>query len=303
MNCVNAVVVIPARYASTRLPGKLILPEVKAITGRYIIEHVYQNVKQAKHIHKVIVAADNQLIYDIVKGFGGEVEMTSVLHTSGTDRIAEVAGHLDADVVVNVQGDEPEVSANMVDQVIDTLVEDKETVMSTLANIIKDATELANPNVVKVVLDNCGYALYFSRSQIPYVRDGKDPIKVTVHPHLNIPPPPFSPSVRGTGGETQGDNEYSPPLVGGVRGGEELLPIKEPGVAFLKHLGIYAYRRDFLLKYSKLPASSLEDAEKLEQLRALSNGYKIKVAITNYTSRGIDTREDLMAFIERYKHD
>ena len=192
----NAVVVIPARYASTRLPGKLILPEVKVVTGRYIIEHVYQNVMQAKHIHKVIVATDNQFIYDIVKGFGGEVEMTSVLHTSGTDRIAEVAGHLDADVIVNVQGDEPEVSANMVDQVIDTLVEDKETVMATLANIIKDATELANPNVVKVVLDNCGYALYFSRSQIPYVRDGKD-------------------------------------------------PIKEPGVTFLKHLGIYAYRKDF----------------------------------------------------------
>jgi len=254
MKSAKAVVVIPARYASTRLHGKLILPEVRAVTGRYIIEHVYQNVRQAKRIHKVIVATDNQLIYDIVKGFGGEVEMTSRSHTSGTDRIAEVAGHLDADVIVNVQGDEPEVHANMIDQVIDTLVEDKETVMATLANIIKDATELANPNVVKVVLDNRGYALYFSRSQIPYVRDGKD-------------------------------------------------PINEPGVTFLKHLGMYAYRREFLLRYSKLPASVLESAEKLEQLRALSNGYKIKVAITNYTSRGIDTREDLMAFIERYKHD
>ena len=254
MKSAKAVVVIPARYASTRLPGKLILPEVKAVTGRYIIEHVYQNVRQAKRIHKVIVATDNQLIYDIVKGFGGEVEMTSRSHTSGTDRIAEVAGRLDADIIVNVQGDEPEVSANMIDQVIDILVEDKETGMATLANIIKDATELANPHVVKVVVDNCGYALYFSRSQIPYVRDSKD-------------------------------------------------PIKEPGVAFLKHLGIYAYRKDFLLKYSKLPASSLEDAEKLEQLRALSNGYKIKVAITNYASRGIDTMEDLTAFMERYKHD
>ncbi|MBI2472081.1 MAG: 3-deoxy-manno-octulosonate cytidylyltransferase [Planctomycetes bacterium] len=250
----NAVVVIPARYASTRLPGKLILPEVKTVTGKYIIEHVYQNVKQAKRIHKVIVATDNQLIYDIVKGFGGEVEMTSVTHTSGTDRIAEVAGRLDADVIVNVQGDEPEANANMIDQVIEVLVEDKEAVMATLANMIKDAKELANSNVVKVVLDNCGYALYFSRSQIPFVRDDKDPIKV-------------------------------------------------PGLTFLKHLGIYAYQRDFLLKYPKLPPSPLEDAEKLEQLRALSNGYKIKVAITNYTSRGIDTREDLTAFMERYKHD
>ena len=254
MKSAKAVVVIPARYASTRLPGKLILPEVKAVTGRYIIEHVYQNVRQAKRIHKVIVATDNQFIYDIVKGFGGEAEMTSLSHTSGTDRIAEVAKRLDADIIVNVQGDEPEVSANMVDQVVDTLAEDTGGVMATLANTIKDSTELANPHVVKVVLDNCGYALYFSRSQIPYVRDGKD-------------------------------------------------PIKESGVTFLKHLGIYAYRRDFLLKYSKLPVSSLENAEKLEQLRALSNGYKIKVAITNYASRGIDTREDLTAFMERYKHD
>ena len=250
----KAVVVIPARYASTRLPCKLILPEVKSITGRYIIEHVYQNIKQARRIHKVIVATDSQRIYDIVKGFGGEVEMTSASHTSGTDRIAEVAGRLDADIIVNVQGDEPEMNAAMVDQVIDTLVEDQAAVMGTLAHKIKDAAELANPNVVKVVLDNCGYALYFSRSQIPYVRDSKD-------------------------------------------------PINEPGITFLRHLGIYAYRRDFLLQYSKLPASSLEQVEKLEQLRALSNGYKIKVAITQYTSRGIDTQDDLIAFLERYKHD
>lgn len=250
----KAVVVIPARHASTRLPSKLILPEVKSVTGRYIIEHVYQNVKTARRIQKVIIATDSQLIYDIVKGFGGEVEMTSVSHTSGTDRIAEVAGRLAADVIVNVQGDEPEMNATMVDQVVDTLVEDKAAVMATLAQRINEASELANPNVVKVVLDNFGYALYFSRSQIPYVRESKD-------------------------------------------------PIHEPGIIFLRHLGIYAYRRDFLLKYSRLPASPLEHSEKLEQLRALSNGYKIKVAITQYTSRGIDTRDDLTAFLEKYKHD
>lgn len=250
----KAVVVIPARYASTRLPSKVILPEVKSITGKYIIEHVYQNVRQAKRIHRVIVATDNRLIYDIVQGFGGDVEMTSESHTSGTDRIAEVAGRLDADIVVNVQGDEPEMNAAMVDQVIETLADDRTAVMATLAHKIKDATELSNPNVVKVVLDNCGYALYFSRSQIPYVRDRKD-------------------------------------------------PIDEPCITFLRHLGIYAYRRNFLLQYSKLPASSLEQVEKLEQLRALSNGYKIRVAITPHTSRGIDTRDDLIAFLERYKHD
>ncbi len=254
MKSAKAVVIIPARYASTRLPCKLILPEVKSVTGRYIIEHVYQNVKQARRIDRVIVATDNQRIYDIVRGFGGDVEMTSVLHTSGTDRIAEVAGRLDADIIVNVQGDEPEMHASVVDQVIETLVGDPVAVMATLAHVITDAAELSNPNVVKVVLDNRGYALYFSRSQIPCVRDRKD-------------------------------------------------PINEPGIVFLRHLGIYAYKRDFLLQYSKLPASSLEQAEKLEQLRALSNGYKIKVAITGYTSKGIDTQDDLMAFLERYKHD
>ena len=254
MNGIKAVVIIPARYASTRLPMKLILPEVKSFTGRYIIEHVYQNVKSAKRINKVIVATDHQRIFDIVKEFGGEAEMTSVSHTSGTDRIAEVARKLNADIIVNVQGDEPEVNAVMVDQVVDALAEDKEAVIATLANRIKDTEELTNPNVVKVVLDNRGYALYFSRSQIPFVRDSKN-------------------------------------------------PINESGAVFLRHLGIYSYRREFLLKYSKLPASALESVEKLEQLRVLSNGFKIKVAITNYTSRGIDTKEDLMAFMERYKHD
>jgi len=251
MNKLNAVVIIPARYASTRLPGKLILPEVKAATGKYIIEHVYQNVKLSRRLERVIVATDNQLIYDIVKGFGGEVEMTSPTHESGTDRIAEVAGRLKADIIVNVQGDEPEVNANMVDLVVDALAGDDGAVMSTLAHVIKDEADLANPNVVKVALDNNGYALYFSRLPIPYIRD------------------------RGCGA----------------------------GVAHLRHLGIYAYRKDFLLRYSKLPPSPLEGAEKLEQLRALSNGYKIKVSITGDTSIGIDTREDLVAFMGKFKHD
>lgn len=254
MNKLSAIVIIPARYASTRLPGKLILPEVKAVTGKYIIEHVYQNVKLSRRLERVIVATDNQLIYDIVKGFGGEVEMTSPAHESGTDRIAEVAGRLKADIIVNVQGDEPEVNANMVDLVVDALAGDDGAAMSTLAHVIKDEAELANPNVVKVVLDNNGYALYFSRLPIPYIRDRER-------------------------------------------------PAGESGVAHLRHLGIYAYRKDFLLRYSKLPPSPLEGAEKLEQLRALSNGYKIKVSITGDTSIGIDTREDLVAFMGKFKHD
>ena len=146
----KAVVVIPARYASTRLPMKLVLSEVKAVTGRYLIEHVYQNVRLAKRINKVIVATDHRQIFDIVKSFGGEAEMTSSMHASGTDRIAEVAGRLDADIIVNVQGDEPEMNAVMVDRVVDALMEDKEAAMATLANKIKDATELTNPNVVRL---------------------------------------------------------------------------------------------------------------------------------------------------------
>lgn len=254
MNNVKIVAIIPARYSSTRLPGKLILPEVKAVTGKYIIEHVYRNVMQAKRLHKAIVATDSTLIYDIVKNFGGEVEMTSSSHISGTDRIKEVAERLDADVVVNIQGDEPEVNASMIDQVIDTLTEDNEAVMATLASKIKDKTEITNPNVVKVVLDNNGYALYFSRAQIPYVRDSK---------YL----------------------------------------LNNPNITFLRHLGIYAYKREFLLKYSQLPSSDLENIEVLEQLRVISNGYKIKVAVTDYTTRGIDTRDDLIAFMEKYRYD
>ncbi|MCF6157828.1 MAG: 3-deoxy-manno-octulosonate cytidylyltransferase [wastewater metagenome] len=250
----KVVVVIPARYASTRLPGKLILPEAKVSTGRYIIEHVYRNVQRARRINRVIVATDSQRIYDIVKAFGGDVEMTSELHTSGTDRIAEVASRLDAGIIINVQGDEPEVRGVMVDQVLDTLIEDDKAVMATLANKITDVSELTDPNVVKVVLDNYGYALYFSRSQIPYVRDRKG-------------------------------------------------PVSEPGITFLRHLGIYAYRRDFLLEYSRLPASPLEYAEKLEQLRVIFNGYKIKVSITDYASNGIDTWDDLKAFLEKYRYD
>jgi 3-deoxy-manno-octulosonate cytidylyltransferase (CMP-KDO synthetase) len=254
MNNVKAVAIIPARYSSTRLPGKLILPEVKAVTGKYIIEHVYQNVKQSRRLHKAIVATDSVLIYDIVKNFHGEVEMTSSTHTSGTDRIAEVAERLDADIIVNIQGDEPEVNASMIDQVIDVLAEDNDATMATLASKITDKAELANPNVVKVVLDNRGYALYFSRSQIPYVRDSK---------YL----------------------------------------FNNQNITFLRHMGIYAYQREFLLRYAKLPSSALENIEMLEQLRAISHGYKIKVAITNYTTRGIDTRDDLIAFMEKYKND
>lgn len=254
MNKNKSVVIIPARYDASRLQGKLILQEVKDITGKYIIEHVYENVKSAKRIEKVIVATDSKRIYEVVKGFGGMAEMTTGEYHSGTDRIAKVAERLDAEFIVNVQGDEPEMNGAMVDLVIDVLEKDENAVMSTLANRIESPEALKDPNCVKVVLDNDGYALYFSRSQIPYVRDNYE---------------------RGQGN----------------------------GIEFLRHLGIYGYRKDFLLRYGSLVPSKLEKAEKLEQLRALSNGYKIKVAITDYVSCGINTKNDLMAFMERHKND
>ncbi len=250
----KAYAVIPARYGSTRLPGKCILPEAKTATGKYIIEHVYSRVKEAKNIEGVMVATDDRRIFDVVKGFGGCAQMTSPRHNSGTERVAEVAEGLDPDIdiIINVQGDEPDIRPEMVDTVVSTLSEDATAAMSTLANPITSTGELNDPHAVKVVIDNNGYALYFSRSPIPY------------------------------GGQTGPDT-----------GGRDV---------FFKHLGIYAYRRDFLIKYASLPPSSLEGAENLEQLRALSNGYKIRVSVTPHRCHGVDTPEDFKEFLDRYRN-
>lgn len=246
--------VIPARYGSTRLPGKLILPEAKTITGKYLIEHVYSRVRQASSVNGVIVAADDQRIADVVKGFGGYVKMTSPAHRSGTDRVAEVARRLDTDIIVNVQGDEPEIRPEMIDAVVSALSRDSEAVMATLANPITTQDELYNPNAVKVVMDNLGYALYFSRSPIPYSMNQL-------------------PALQANLGEG----------------------------TFFRHIGIYSYRRDFLLQYPSLQPSRLEEVERLEQLRVISNGYKIKVALTPYQCQGVDTPEDFSRFLEKFR--
>lgn len=255
----NAIAIIPARYAATRLPGKLILQKVKEITGKHIIEHVYSKASEAKTIKKVIVATDDKRIFDIVKEFGGNVEMTPDNISSGTDRVAWIIKNIDSvkglnpDIVVNVQGDEPEIEGKVIDKVVSILHNDKKYSMSTIATPIELQDEINDPNAVKVVLDNNGNALYFSRAPIPYNRKPKN---------------------------------------SGIYKNEDI---------FLKHLGLYAYRKDFLLKFSSLPCSRLEEIEGLEQLRALSNGYKIKVAITKHNSIGIDTEEDLERFLDRYK--
>ncbi len=244
----NAIVIIPARYASTRLPGKPILERVREATGKYLIQHVCDQAALAPSVRRVIVATDDERIAEVVRGFGGDARMTSDSHRSGTDRIAEVAATLDAPIIVNVQGDEPDIQSAQIEQVIQLLAADAEAMMSTLASPITDETHWLNPANVKVVVGTDGRALYFSRSPIPHIRDS------------------------------------------------EGLP-DDPPCRPLQHLGIYAYRRDFLLSYADLPASPLEDSEKLEQLRALAAGYRIGVGITHHRSIGIDTPEDLESWL------
>ena len=240
----RAVAIIPARYAATRLPGKPIMRDPR---GKYVIEYVCQAASKAKLIDRVIVATDDKRIFDVVTSLGFAAAMTSDKHPSGSDRIAEVARGIAADVVVNIQGDEPQIRPEQIDQVVSLLREAKDCVVSTLASRIELPEELADPNVVKVVVDNEWRALYFSRLPIPCVRGAKDQLRESPAPHL-------------------------------------------------RHIGIYGYRREFLLQYVRLPRPAIEDAEKLEQLRVLASGYKIKVGLTPYRLIGIDTPADFEAF-------
>lgn len=228
--------VIPARYESSRFPGK---PLVE-INNQPMIEHVYKRVEKTDVIDQVIVATDDRRIAEAIKNFGGKVEMTSSDHKSGTDRIAEVAQKINSDIIVNVQGDEPLIKPVMIEQLVKPFKGNEESLMTTLKKRIDDLNEINNPNVVKVVTDDNNFALYFSRATIPYQRkdhDGK--------------------------------------------------------VDYYKHIGVYAFRRDFLLEYSKMNESRLEKIESLEQLRVLENGYKIKVVETVFDTVGVDTPEDL----------
>ena len=237
----KVTVIIPARYASTRLEGK---PLLRA-KGKTIIQWVYEKAVQSKLASDVIVATDDKRIYDEVVNFGGKACMTSTEHKCGTDRIVEVLNkYPDIDIAVNVQGDEPMIEPESIDKAIEVLIDDKNADMSTLIRKIDEILEINNPNVVKAVKDNNGFAMYFSRSNIPYERN---------------------------------KNQAST----------------------YAHIGLYVYRREALLKMSKLPQSDLEKAESLEQLRALQNGIKIKTAVVNYKPVGIDTREDFEEFLNR----
>jgi 3-deoxy-manno-octulosonate cytidylyltransferase (CMP-KDO synthetase) len=238
----KTAIVIPARYASSRLPAKPLLRE----TGKYLIQHVYERACESS-ADAVIVATDDARIFDAVKSFGGNVVMTRADHPSGTDRVAEVAEKLDADVIVNVQGDEPMIEPSTLDMLARLLEKDRAAPMATLATPIRALEQWRDPNCVKVVCDKEGRALYFSRSPIPYVRDGE---------------PNFA-----TG-------------------------------RFLQHLGLYAYRRRFLLELAQLPPEPLEETEKLEQLRVLALGQRIQVGVVAHAHRGVDTPADYQRFVD-----
>ncbi len=258
----KAVVVIPARFDSTRFPGK----PLATLKGKFIIQHVYEQVSSAKLIDTVFVATDDKRVFDAVISFRGRAIMTSSSHICGTDRIAEAARDLDCNIVVNVQGDEPFIRPEMVDDAVSLLMEDSKASMSTLAKKISGVDEILSPNVVKVIMDNEGFALYFSRSPIPYYRDEWQ-IQRTEHPRQN----------------TEGVSTFE-------------LRIPNPGLRpfyCYKHIGIYGFRKDALMSFSSMKKSRLELVEKLEQLRALAAGLKIKVKETQYDTFGIDTVEDL----------
>jgi 3-deoxy-manno-octulosonate cytidylyltransferase (CMP-KDO synthetase) len=238
MHSDKIAIIIPARYGSTRLLGK---PLIK-INEKPIIQWVYEKAIQSKYSSKVIVATDDERIFDAVKNFGGNIEMTSSEHQSGSDRIAEIVNnHPEIEIAVNVQGDEPLIKPESIDKAIELLLNDEKADIATLIRIIEDKEEVLNPNVVKAVISNNGNALYFSRAPIPYER---------------------------TSGEA----------------------------TFYAHIGLYAYRKDSLIKMTKLPQSMLEKTECLEQLRALQHGMTIKTAVVDYKPVGIDTKEDLIEF-------
>jgi len=236
---VKVIGVIPARWGATRFEGKVLAN----LMGKPVIQHVWENAKKARTLDDLVVACDDERILKVVEEFGGKALYTSPDQPSGTDRLAEVVNPMEVDIAVNIQGDEPLVKPIMIDNLVIALENEKTAQMATVIKKVEDDSELTNSNVVKVVVDRNGYALYFSRYAIPYNRTGS---------------------------------------------GE---PDKRP--VYFKHIGLYAFTKDFLFTFRNLPKSSLENAEKLEQLRVLEYGYKIKTVETKLDTVGVDTPEDL----------
>jgi len=234
--------IIPARFASSRLLGK----PLADIGGKPMIQHTFENASESKLLNKLIIAVDDEKVNKVAKSFGAETVMTPKSISTGSDRIAFVAEkYSPSDVIVNIQGDEPFIKSEMIDQAIEPLLFDPSVNISTLAKRIQTINELKNPSIVKVVFDYQNFALYFSRSPIPFVRDA-----------------------------TTNSERI------------QMVPI-------YKHIGLYVYRKDYLIQFTQLEPTDLEKAEKLEQLRFLENGYKIKIVETEFDSISVDTPEDL----------
>jgi len=229
--------VIPARWASTRFPGKVLAD----LNGRPLIWHVWNQARQAAEVSRIVIACDDERVRRVCEDFGARAVMTSSHHASGTDRIAEAVRDIPAEIIVNIQGDEPLIDPKVIDRLAVSLRDDPVCPMATVIVPIRTMEELTDPNVVKAVISHGGRALYFSRHAIPYNRDQRSFEEITAY----------------------------------------------------KHLGLYAYRRDFLLRFYDLPASSLEAAEKLEQLRVLEAGYSIQTITVSCAAIGVDTPEDL----------
>lgn len=230
----NVIGVIPARFSSARFVGKVLAD----LGGKPVVQHVWENARKSKMLDDLIIACDDERVLRAAENFGAKAVYTSPDQPSGSDRLVEVVNPLDVKVIVNVQGDEPMIKPEMIDDLARAVLDNKDVYMATLAKRIEDKSEISNPNVVKVVRDKNGFALYFSRSVIPY-------------------------------------------------------PRYETASAYYKHIGLYAYTKDFLFQFKNLPKSYLETMEGLEQLRVLENGYRIKVIETKFDTIGIDTPEDL----------
>jgi len=243
---VRVLVCIPARYGSTRFAGKVLAKD----TGKFLIQHTWEQASVAKLPERVIIAADDKRIADAARSFGAECILTLPSHESGTDRIAQAVRDIDVDIVVNVQADEPEIDPANIDYLAKLLLGNPMCKMATLAAEFRNTDRIDDPNIVKVVIDSNNYAIYFSRLPIPYNR------------------------------EKHG--------IGSVEN-------------YLRHLGIYAYRKDFLLKITTLPQTPLEKIEKLEQLRVIENGFDILVGKVKHTCDGIDTPDQYAEFVKRYK--
>ncbi len=243
----KVLIVIPARYASTRFGGKVLAKD----TGKFLVQHTYERALCSKLAERVLIATDSELVMEACKDFGGQCVMTSDRHKSGTDRIAEAVAEVDADIIVNLQADEPLIEPGNIDLVAGLLIDNPDAEMATLVADFENAEQIADPNVVKCIVDMNGRAIYFSRSVIPYDRDA-----------------------GGAGDPTN----------------------------YLRHLGIYAYRRSFLLDITKKPQTPLELIEKLEQLRVLEYGHPIVTSKVNHSWEGIDTPQQYAEFVKRIKN-